>query len=175
MNKVKKQKVGFGGGCHWCTEGVFSSLIGVDKVNQGWISSIGKHSNLSEAIEVVFDSSVISLAILIEIHLHTHASTSNHSMREKYRSAVYTYTDAQHEEVKSILENLQEDFGKKIITTAYPFQEFKENKAEFQNYLYKSPNNIFCKNYIYPKLQLLLSNYTRQVNHEKLSAAKILI
>jgi peptide methionine sulfoxide reductase MsrA len=28
-------KIGLGGGCHWCTEGVFESLIGVTKVNQG--------------------------------------------------------------------------------------------------------------------------------------------
>ncbi|MGK0318036.1 MAG: peptide-methionine (S)-S-oxide reductase, partial [Granulosicoccus sp.] len=32
-------KVGFGGGCHWCTEAVFQALRGVSFVNQGFISS----------------------------------------------------------------------------------------------------------------------------------------
>jgi peptide-methionine (S)-S-oxide reductase len=63
-----------GGGCHWFTEGVFTSLIGITKVDQGWTASNCEHSSLSEAIEVNFDPAVISLSDLIEIHLHTHAN-----------------------------------------------------------------------------------------------------
>ena len=32
-----KQEVGFGGGCHWCTEAVFQALRGVQEVEQGFI------------------------------------------------------------------------------------------------------------------------------------------
>ena len=32
-------KAGFGGGCHWCTEGVFQALRGVDQVDQGFVRS----------------------------------------------------------------------------------------------------------------------------------------
>ena len=32
-------KIGFGGGCHWCTEGVFQALRGVTQVDQGFIQS----------------------------------------------------------------------------------------------------------------------------------------
>jgi peptide methionine sulfoxide reductase MsrA len=69
---VAPSKIGLGGGCHWCTEGVFESLLGVTCVNQGWIASNGENSDYSEAVEVYFDPAVISLADLIEIHLHTH-------------------------------------------------------------------------------------------------------
>ena len=75
---VAPNKIGLGDGCHWCTEGVFESLLGVACVNQGWIASNGKNSDYSEAVEVYFDPTVISLSELIEIHLHTHASRSNH-------------------------------------------------------------------------------------------------
>jgi peptide-methionine (S)-S-oxide reductase len=35
MNLIK---IGFGGGCHWCTESVFQALKGVQKVEQGWFA-----------------------------------------------------------------------------------------------------------------------------------------
>ncbi|MEH6451783.1 MAG: peptide-methionine (S)-S-oxide reductase [Psychromonas sp.] len=162
-------KVGLGGGCHWCTEGIFESLIGINAVNQGWIASIDSNAEFSEAIEVYFDPSIISLRTLIEIHLHTHASTSNHSMRQKYRSAVYTYNDVQNQEASKILDSLQSDFDKPIITQVLPFETFKENKGELINYLYSSPDKPFCKTYIHPKLRILLTRFKDQVNESKLA------
>ena len=82
-------KIGFGGGCHWCTEAVFQFLKGVTKVDQGWISSKEPNAYFSEAILLEYNPQLISLETLVSIHLHTHSSTANHSMRVKYRSAVY--------------------------------------------------------------------------------------
>lgn len=162
-------KIGLGGGCHWCTEGIFESLIGIKMVKQGWLASFGNDAEFSEAIEVYFDKSIISLQTLIEIHLHTHASTSDHSMRQKYRSAIYTYSDTQYQEAINILDSLQGDFDKKIITRVLPFDVFKVNKDELINYLYRSPNKPFCKVYIHPKLRLLLARFKHQVNEAKLA------
>ena len=88
-------KIALGGGCHWCTEAVFQHLKGVDRVEQGYVSSDGMHSTFSEAVIVHFEPQMIPLAKLIEIHLYTHNSTSNHSFRKKYRSAVYYLNEAQ--------------------------------------------------------------------------------
>ena len=41
-------KIGFGGGCHWCTEAVFQSLKGVAKVQQGWIASTEENMSYPE-------------------------------------------------------------------------------------------------------------------------------
>jgi peptide-methionine (S)-S-oxide reductase len=169
MHNENFSKIGLGGGCHWCTEGVFESLIGIKVVNQGWIASSDNNAELSEAIEVYFDQSLISLQTLIEIHLHTHASTANHSMRKKYRSAIYTYNDAQNQAACKVLDSLQSDFDKPIITQVLPFYSFKANKDELQNYLYNSPNKPFCKTYIHPKLRLLLTRFKHQVNDEKIA------
>jgi peptide-methionine (S)-S-oxide reductase len=160
-------KIGLGGGCHWCTEGVFASLIGITKVNQGWIASNGEHSSLSEAIEVYFDPAVISLADLIEIHLHTHASASNHPMRRKYRSAIYTFDDVQFKQAQDILYLLSADFHKSVITEVYPFRRFKQNKIELSDYYYSAPDRPFCQTYIQPKISLLLARFNRHINRDK--------
>ena len=171
--KVAISKVGLGGGCHWCTEGVFASLNGIVKINQGWISSSGSNSQFSEAIEVYFEPDVISLANLVSIHLHTHACTADHSMRHKYRSAIYTYSAEQASKVDIVLRQLQTDFNEKIITQVLPFCAFKANKIELTDYLYSSPNRPFCQRYIHPKLTLLLQRFTQHVNHEKLNDSAI--
>jgi peptide-methionine (S)-S-oxide reductase len=162
-------KIGLGGGCHWCTEGVFNSLLGVSHVHQGWIASNGTNDDFSEAIEVFFDPAVITLSDLIEIHIYTHASTSNHSMRGKYRSAIYTYTDKQSAQSADILNTLKVDFDKPLVTKIYPFEQFKENKIELKDYYYSAPNRPFCETYIRPKLMLLLARFKRHVDQDKTS------
>ncbi len=161
-------KVGLGGGCHWCTEGVFQSLRGINAVRQGWIASFGKQETFSEAVLVSFDPLEISLKDLIEIHVYTHASTSEHAFREKYRSAVYVFSEEQCMESVEILRALQTDFDKKIITEVLMFNDFKENKEEWLNYLYRRPEAAFCQSYIHPKLRLLLDRFSTKVDLKKL-------
>ena len=79
---MKINRIGLGGGCHWCTEAVFQNLNGVVRVEQGWISALGA-LEYSEAVLVHFDPEKITAKDLIEVHLHTHKCTSNHFMRTK--------------------------------------------------------------------------------------------
>lgn len=166
-------KIGFGGGCHWCTEGIFASVLGVKVINQGWIAAQGEQHGYSEAIELSFDASVIDLATLIKIHLYTHASTSSHSMRDKYRSGVYVYDDAQFALVQKILKDLAAEFDQPIITQTYRFADFKINKPELLDYFYTGPHRPFCKTYIHPKLQKLMAKFSNHMDLHKLSQAGI--
>ncbi|WP_166387830.1 peptide-methionine (S)-S-oxide reductase [Polaribacter sp. 11A2H] len=162
-------KVAFGGGCHWCTEAVFQMLIGVEKVEQGWVASIEKNNTFSEAVIVYFDLEKINLKTLIEIHLLTHKSTSNHSMRTKYRSAIYYFTQQQKEDCLKIIEKLQVGFKYKIITKVLEFKDFKPNTEEFQNYYQSNPDKPFCKNYINPKLTFLLQKFSKNIDKRKVA------
>ena len=159
---MKIEKIGLGGGCHWCTEAVFQALKGVEKVEQGWISAVDAEQ-YSEAVILHFDPKIISLKDLIEIHLFTHNSTSNHSLRTKYRSAVYAFNRGQQAEADSILCFLQKNFKDKLITEVYGFKEFKISAEPYQNYYLKNPEKPFCKTYIDPKLQMLLRRFPKNV------------
>lgn len=153
-------RVGFGGGCHWCSEAIFDSLIGISKVEQGWISA-KEDSSFSEAVIVEFNSNIISLEALIKIHLYTHNSTSSHKFRAKYRSAIYCFNTKQKALVEDILKEQAEHFSKPLVTKAYTFLEFKLNKKEYLNYYKNNPNRPFCKARIEPKLNILLKQFSK--------------
>jgi peptide-methionine (S)-S-oxide reductase len=161
-NTIKK--IGLGGSCHWCTEAIFQSLKGVEKVDQGWISSF-EAQTLSEAVIVHFHHDVIALKILIEIHLRTHSSASDHSMREKYRSAIYAFNEDQFEHSSEIILEFEKQSPLPLITEVHHFDHFKLNTENYLDYYRKSPEKPFCRNVIDPKLRELRREYGAYVVH----------
>lgn len=154
MNEIKWSKIGLGGGCHWCTEGVFSSIKGVEKVEQGWIASQFPHDDYAEAVIVYYDAEIISLAELIAIHLYTHSATSGHKLRKKYRSAIYYFDKRDKVIGQETIGKLQAEFEEGIITEVMVFKHFMENDEKYLNYFYRNPENQFCLRYIHPKITL---------------------
>ncbi len=159
----KLQRIAFGGGCHWCTEAVFQSLKGVVTVEQGFVASTDEYASFSEAVIVHFSSKIIPLVVLVEIHLNTHKSTSNHSMRDKYRSAIYSFNTEQDVNLKQMLKEFQIIFNDALITQILPFKSFKPSEAQFKDYYYSNPEKPFCKTFINPKLKLLLERFSKYV------------
>ena len=164
-------KIAFGGGCHWCTEAVFQSLKGVTKVNQGFVSSTaGENESYSESVVIYFNVEEITLEVLIEIHLLTHKSTSEHSMRKKYRSAVYFFNKEQQQKVIKIIDGLQKEFDKRIITKVLEFKSFKSSEEQFLNYYYSNPEKPFCERFINPKLELLTQQFSKYTDKQKIKS-----
>jgi peptide-methionine (S)-S-oxide reductase len=156
------QKIGLGGGCHWCTEAIFQSIKGVSNVEQGWISAKRPYAtSQSEAVIVHFDTSIITLDTLIEIHLFTHNATSNHTFRQKYRSAVYVFTKQQEVKAQTILDHKQKLFKKSLVTKVYDFSAFILNDTQYLNYYKSNPKKPFCQVRIEPKLKMLCMKYAK--------------
>lgn len=151
--------IGLGGGCHWCTEAVFVALRGVCRVDQGFIRAKTPDEGWSEAVVAHFDAEAIPIEALIEVHLRTHASTSNHKMRGKYRSAVYVRSDAQRKQAEAVLDGLQSGFDVPLVTRVLDFEGFKPSEVRFQDYHRKNRGGPFCTRYIDPKLDLLRKEY----------------
>ena len=164
--RTANEKIGFGGGCHWCTEAVFQAIDGVVNVEQGWVASNGDYSAYSEGVIVHFDPTIISLKILIDIHLATHSCTVDHPMRQKYRSAIYTFSDLQSEQAKAILASQQKQYTDSLVTKVLPMETFKINQETYQEYYLKNPDKPFCQRYIEPKLSLLKKDF-KEVYKEK--------
>lgn len=161
--------IGLGGSCHWCTEAVFQSLNGVTKVEQGWIAALPPDEAFSEAVVVYFDHTVLCLHALLGVHLHTHSCTAAHSMRDKYRSAVYvsaneTDSVAQTQACKGILIELQEGFSQPLVTRVLALHTFKPSAQRYRDYYKTDPTRPFCQHIIAPKLRKLQAKFPDLTN-----------
>ena len=153
-------KVGFGGGCHWCTEAVFQALRGVAQVDQGFVQSDAPADTWSEGVIVTFDLSVIQLATLSEVHLRTHSATTARSPRDKYRSAIYIFEDSQRHEAELAIVRFAGGSGKAVHTLVLPFRSFRASNERYQNYYRTDPSRPFCRRCIDPKLDYIRRHFS---------------
>jgi len=156
-------KIGLGGGCHWCTEAVFLVVEGVTAVEQGFIASVAPYHAFSEAVLIHYDPERVTLADLLRIHLATHSSRSEHTFREKYRSAVYYFCEEQKEMVKEELKSLEPN-----VTKALPFKDFRPSSERYHRYFRKNHDKPFTRCHIEPKLQHLSEEYGQLLKRESL-------
>ena len=163
-------QLGFGGGCHWCTEAVFASLSALQGVQQGFICAAPPHEQYSEAVLVDFCEHDISIEILIEIHLRTHASFADHSMRNKYRSAIYVHDQSMEIRCKAALNALQSQFKKPLVTQVLKITGFTLSAERYREYYASNPDKPFCTTYIEPKLEMLKREFRPYVNLQKVAA-----
>lgn len=155
--------VGFGGGCHWCTEGVFQALKGVVQVDQGFIKSEAPADTWAEGVVVTYDPSVISVQTLSEVHLRTHSANRARSVRSKYRSAIYITEDGQRSEAQSAVDGFAEESGKAVHTSVTEFAGFRPSDERYRNYYRTDPNRPFCRVYIDPKLAYIRREFAEIV------------
>ena len=80
-------------------------------------------------------------------------------MRNKYRSAVYSFSKLQSGLVGRELSLLQREFDKPLITKVLPLVDFKSSDERFHNYYLTDPDRPFCKTYIDPKLAKLRRDF----------------
>lgn len=148
------EQLGLGGGCHWCTEAVMHAVPGVISVKQGYIAAAAPHDSLSEAVLVGY-AHATDLELLLDIHLETHASTSLHSRRETYRSAIYYTSESQLSAIRLMMSTLSRKRNKNYITAILPLHRFEPSRESLQDYYRTRPDAPFCKRYIAPKLELV--------------------
>ena len=165
------EKIALGGGCHWCTEGIFQMLIGVARVDQGLIRSDPPSDTWAEGVIVHFDPSAIDLSILIEVHLRTHSVSAPYVAKGKYRSAIYIHDIAQEQQAIEAIASLQREFDDSIETRVLPFREFKPSDDRFRNYYASNPERPFCRRYIDPKLEFIRRNFSEIVTPDNDAAS----
>ena len=157
---MKTESALLAGGCFWGMEDLIRRLPGVIDTTVGYTgghtvnptyqtikSSVTGHA---EAIEVIFDPSVLSFRNLLEFFFQIHDPTTpnrqGNDIGPSYRSAIFYLTPEQ----KMVAENLLDHMANSAIwpgpittelTAAKPFYKAEDYH---QDYLMRQPNGYTC-------------------------------
>ena len=155
---AETDKVIVAGGCFWCVEADFEGLDGVKEAVSGYTGGTLKNPSYKEvvqggtghyeAVEIEFDSSVISLDKILYIFLRSVDVTDDGGQfcdrGESYRTAIFTKNKSQNEKAQSAIENAQDELGRKIVTKVLELKNFYIAEDYHQNY-YKGENFVLTR------------------------------
>ncbi|MGI3169724.1 peptide-methionine (S)-S-oxide reductase MsrA [Pseudooceanicola sp. C21-150M6] len=144
------------GGCFWGMQDLIRKMPGVSKTRVGYSggdvpnATYRNHGTHAEAIEVVFDPSILSYRQLLEFFFQIHDPTTlnrqGNDIGLSYRSAIYYADEAQ----KAVAEETIADANASgiwpgpIVTELEPVGDFWEAEPEHQDYLERIPNGYTC-------------------------------
>ena len=153
---MKTERAILAGGCFWGMQALLRYRPGVISTRVGYSGGDVKnatyrnHGTHAEAVEIIFDPSVISFRTLLEFFFQIHDPTTmnrqGNDIGTSYRSGVY-YTS---EEQRRIAEDTIEDVNAaklwpgKVVTELKPAGDFWEAEPEHQDYLERLPNGYTC-------------------------------
>jgi peptide-methionine (S)-S-oxide reductase len=138
----------------WQTEGVYTTAVGYAgglTPNPTYEEVCSGRTGHTEVVLVVFDPKQVSyealLAVFFESHDPTQGMRQGNDVGTQYRSAIYTYGDAQAKAARDALERFQEalraaGYGP-ITTEIAPAPTFYYAEHYHQQYLAKVPNG-YC-------------------------------
>ncbi len=158
ISLAETDKVIVAGGCFWCVEADFEGLDGVKEAVSGYTGGTLKNPSYKqvvqggtghyEAVEIEFDSSVISLDKILYIFLRSVDVTDDGGQfcdrGESYRTAIFTINKSQNEKAKSAIKNAQDELGRKIVTKVLELKNFYIAEDYHQNY-YKGENFVLTR------------------------------
>jgi peptide-methionine (S)-S-oxide reductase len=162
------------GGCFWCTEAVFNDVIGVEKVESGYIGGTlanptyrqvcGGDTGHAEAIRITFDADQLSYADLLDIFFATHDATQlnrqGNDVGTQYRSAIFPHSDEQEAEARAAMARAGATSSGPIVTTIEPLAEWYPAEDYHQEYWEtEGRSNPYCMAVIPPKLQKLRKSF----------------
>ncbi len=154
----------FATGCFWGAERRFWKLDGVISTNVGYMGGAITHPSYelvcigttghTETVRVEFDPQIISFSRLLkefwEMHDPTTLDRQGNDIGSQYRSAIFTTSDEQREEVTRSMAIYQNELNKNSLDTivtqvlSATENEYFEAELYHQRYLEKNPNGYDC-------------------------------
>lgn len=163
-----------GGGCFWCTESVFQSIRGVERVMPGYSGGhvespsyeqvCGEKTGHIEVVQVHFDPQVVSLEQLLRIFFATHDPTTldrqGGDVGPQYASAIFCENARQRQVAETIIQDIQTRLATPVVTKVLDIQKVWPAESLHHDYYLNNPYQGYCQAVIAPKLKKLRYNFS---------------
>lgn len=149
MEKTKKAT--FGAGCFWGVEEAFRTTKGVLSTSVGYMGGTRDDPTYEdictdttghvEVVQVEFNPSVVSYALLLDIFWKIHDPTQTDGqgpdIGSQYRSVVFYHSPAQRRAAEDSRNALEQKLGRKTATKIIAASQFWKAEEYHQKYLMK--------------------------------------
>jgi len=144
----KTETITVAGGCFWCVESDFERVHGVIKAVSGYTGGTTENPTYKqvshggtghfEAVQITYDSSKISRAVLLKLFLMsidpTDAGGQFCDRGESYRTAIFVANRGEKSIAQAALVDARKSLRQKIVTAILPASRFYRAESAHQNY-----------------------------------------
>ncbi|MDE2386903.1 MAG: peptide-methionine (S)-S-oxide reductase MsrA [Actinomycetales bacterium] len=162
------------GGCFWCLDSAYMQFRGVSDVVVGYMGGhianpsyeqvCEKTTGHAEVAKVIFDESVISADVILDIFFTLHNPTTlnrqGNDIGPQYRSAMFYADDAQRELFEAARDRATEIWDDPIVTEIAPVSEFWVGEEYHQDFFAKNPLQGYCNAVVAPKMAKVRAKFT---------------
>ncbi len=157
-----------GAGCFWCVEAAFMQLKGVVSAKSGYSGGFIKNPSYkevcngntghAEVVQIVFDSTIISVATILEafftVHDPTQLNRQGNDIGTQYRSSIFYHSEAQKVIAEKAVKAAQEsgEWDSPIVTEVKAFEVFYPAEDYHDNYYNLNKDQPYCSMVITPKM-----------------------
>jgi peptide-methionine (S)-S-oxide reductase len=150
------EKAILAGGCFWGVEELIRNVPGVQSTVVGYTggdvpnATYRNHGTHAEAIEIIFDPTILSYRSLLEFFFQIHDPTTlnrqGNDRGASYRSAIFYLDKVQQETAKTLVNEMtaSSKWPGTIVTVIVPATDFWNAEEEHQDYLQKNPYGYTC-------------------------------
>lgn len=165
------------GGCFWCLDAVYRTLVGVQDVVSGYTG--GETANPSyeavctgrtghaEAVKVVFDETVIPESVILDVFFTLHdprqLNRQGNDIGTQYRSAMFFASEEEKALFEAAIERAAEYWDGGIVTTLEPVGDWYDAEEYHQDFFAKNPTQGYCLAVALPKVNKVRRSYAEYV------------
>jgi peptide-methionine (S)-S-oxide reductase len=136
------------GGCFWCVEADFEKVRGVREVVSGYTGGTvenptyqqvtGGRTGHYEAVQIIYDDSVVSLEQLLSMFLRsvdpTDAGGQFCDRGDSYRTAIFAADGAGRAAAEAAIRQAEQELGRQVVTPVLPLGTFWIAEDYHQDY-----------------------------------------
>jgi peptide methionine sulfoxide reductase msrA/msrB len=179
----KLSRATFAAGCFWCVEGVFESIKGVKEAISGYAGGnkpnptyeeVGRgNTGHAEAVEVIYDSTVVRFADLVKVYFAcqdpTQVNGQGPDHGSAYRSIAFYRNAAEQKIIQDYIAQLTRSgkYDRPIAAEVVAFTQFWLAEDYHQDYIQHHPENPYVQNESLPRIRRTQQQVPEWVKPEK--------